>query len=432
MLKPLKLSTKKIIIFLLVFTTLIPDIGIRINTFGFNWTLLRAATPLCILLWLITRRRDTVPMADRRLRNLWCGFMLIWVVYGAILMVVSPYRDIHGGFIELLTLFNGLVGIYILTSLTEKREDLQLILDVIFFVGAVLVLIGLAEIVTGYHLPMSEFNAPGQIIKLDALPPNGATGLSFGVNDFSTLLTCISPVFLIRRKRLPVGIVFFLGAFFIHMKNDANICIFALLIGVVFYVCFLWNIGRTAQRVLRWSAVVIMALVIVVVWINIDYLAERISIMNTIKVQIQNLDYNQGSMWMRKTIYEDTLAGAADTYLLGTGPASFSNYFTVHPSESRLVNPHNLYLEILLEYGIGIAFVFVCGLLYLIFRLRKKILRTREKNTRWELVILCEMLVIYAVACIASSSFIGYAWQWLLFTLGIIAAGALAPNTDYE
>ena len=122
-------------------------------------------------------------------------------------------------------------------------------------------------------------------------------------------------------------------------------------------------------------------------------------------------------------MYKDSLQAAFDTFFIGTGSASFSNYFISHTSVSGLVNPHNLYLEVLVEYGLIIMISFAVGIFKLIIVIRKKLLRNYDKSTRWRLISGCEMLVIYSIACLAPSSFLGYAWQWILITIGILLSG---------
>ena len=108
----MRVTARKVLIFILVFSSLIPDIGLKISTFGFNWTFYRTSMLVSILIYL-RMSKSVEKLIPRYVYGRWVILMSVWVLYGIILMVLSPYRDLHNGFIELLSVCNGLVCIYI-------------------------------------------------------------------------------------------------------------------------------------------------------------------------------------------------------------------------------------------------------------------------------------------------------------------------------
>ncbi len=416
----MKVSIRKIIIFLLVLSSLVPDIGIKVSTLGFNWTFYRTAVFVCILLYL-QGPKNTGRVVIRSSYRSWRMFLAVWLIYGISLMILSPYRNLHNGFVELLAVFNGAVCMYLLVSSVRKETDLEEIAGIIFYVCIVLTVFGIFEILTGFHLPTSYFNSA------DAAHVTGrtkcATGIFYNENDFSSFLTCFAPIVLYSKKRRILSAFCFIGIIYINHMNDANICILAMIVGAVFYFVFIRQYGRRNQHVVRCIIALGVAIAAVMIWKNIDYLSNNNTLLYVIRTQQLNAENAHGSLYIRLVMYIDSVRAAMDTRFLGIGPASFMNYFTAHPSASKLVDPHNMYFEVLVEYGLVIMVAFAGCLFRLIIVFRKKILRAYDKNIHRKLTVGCEMIVLYCIVCIAPSSFIGYAWQWVVITFGILLVG---------
>lgn len=259
---------------------------------------------------------------------------------------------------------------------------------------------------------------------------NGATGTFYDVNDFSTFLTTISPVFFFFNKRKIVNCLAIIGILYINHSNDANICTIALLFGVAFNFVFLRHYNVKEKRLLGISFLIISVAIVLMVLANLLGLSDKLLILQVLNTQINNILSAQGSLWMRITIYMDSLSAAMNTCFLGIGPSAFSNYFSIHPSASGLVNPHNSYLEILVEYGAVIALCFVCFTFRMINKYRKRIIRCEDRNERRKQIVLCEMLLIYSIVCISSNSFIGYAWQWVVLCACSVMVGMQGKQYD--
>lgn len=344
-----------------------------------------------------------------------------WVLYGTVLLIVSPYRDPHKGFVELISIFGGLICVLVLTSVLQDACELEQVISVVQCVFIALVILGCFECVTGFHLPMSYFH-DSTVTHLAGR--KAATGIFYSENDFSSFLTCFLPIMLYRRKRKIISILSIVGVVYIDYINDANICLFAIIFGIAYYFVFIKKYGKSDRRVVSGILVIFGCLLIAYVWNNLKDLANVNSLLNTLYVQYSNVGLLQGSLYSRLVMYADSLKAALHTAFLGIGPAAFSNYFYAHPSLSGLVNPHNLYLEMLVEYGIVITTVFVFGLIKMIHTLRKKAIVCPNKDIRLKYIAGCEMLVLYCIVCIASSSFIGYVWQWIVLTIGIALVGS--------
>ena len=412
----MKISLRKVLIFILVFASLIPHVGMKISILGFNWTLYRGAVILSAWIFLLLPRYKK-KLTPRNIYKSWIYFLSVWILYGTLLLFISPYRNLHGGIIELISIFSGFICLAVLLLTIRDVHDLNQIINIVQFIFIILVIWGGIECITGIHLPMSYFN-DDSINNL--LNPKLATGIFYSENDFSAFLTCLLPVMFYRRKLSILTIFTMIGVVYIDYINDANICLLALLAAIGYYLIFIHQYVKKGRRTFITIFVSAGFILCFLISKNLKSLAKFSPLLNTIYVQYSNFNVSQGSMYDRLIIYADSVKASIQTFFLGVGPASFSNYFYKHPSSSGLVNPHNLYLEILLEYGIVIAVIFVWKIVSMIKIISKNAIVCKSRSVKWKYISCCEMLFIYCIVCIASSSFIGYAWQWVVIALGVI------------
>ncbi len=417
----MKINLKRFNIILLVLAALVPNVGITINTFGFNWTIGRFLFLVALVLFL--RCSDWNIYVDFN-KYPWVNLLVFWLIYGIILLVVSPYAPMHNGFVELIAIFNGFLCILILNDLKLDESDIDAMVSLIFAMLLFYILFGLFEIATGFHLPTSVYNDMAVVEDLNVQrSTRGATGLMYGENDFSAMLTCLLPIGLYKRKWRPLFIFSMIGVIIIDLINDANICLFGIALGVAFYLIFMVGLGKTGWKSVRILMFILILILGVYIAFNIKNLSHSVPVLNTIVEQEKGYRLGYGSLYARITIYMDSLKAAVNTYFLGIGPAGFAEYFASHPSKSTLTNPHNMYLEVLVQYGLLITFLFVTGLISMIMTYRNKYRHAKSERFGNRYLALCEVFVVYTVICLASSSFIGYSYQWLLIGIGSALIG---------
>ncbi len=408
------IPVKRIILFLILFSSLVPSIGLKPSIFGFTWTLYRFVILICILIYFFLLKKYKV-FFEKKTYACWICLLIAWIGYGIILLFSSPYSNSHKGTIELLSLFNGLISLLILISVIRDIEDINFIFNIIYYVYLLLVIIGLIEITIGVHFETSAFN---DLTVDNYSNRNVATGIFYGENDFSTFLSCFAPIVLYKRKNY-IGIMALMGTFYINYINDANICIMALIVGIAFYLLFINKQKKRSQSLLKLFILFVVLFLVILVIDSNDFLTE-IPLLHVFKEQQINAEIGQGSLYSRMLLYLDSIKASINTYFLGVGPFGFSNYFYIHPSGSNLVNPHNYYLEILVEYGIVIFIAFCVCLFGTIYKLIKRINVTTSSDSKRKMIIGCEMLVLYSICCISPSSFINYSWQWIIISVAII------------
>ncbi|RKJ02767.1 O-antigen ligase domain-containing protein [bacterium D16-54] len=414
-----KVDLKSIILLLLTIASLIPNFGIRFSTFGFHWTFYRLSIPIAIVLFLIVKK-GIVRIADHQNYFGWILLMVIWIAYGLLLLFFSPYVNKHDGLVELLAIINGSVCMYIYFNSNVGLKEIDKIAGWIYMILNLFIIFGIIEIHTGFHLPTSIFNDEkmAESLLTGKLSRYYTTGAMYGENDFSSFLTCLLPIALYKKNWRLLSIFSFMGVMYINYVNDANICDIAIMAGFLFYLLFLMENDKSRRHLIRFVFGGVFLLLTYWIVINFDSLKNIVKLLKVIEAQTNNYKNGDGSLWFRIMIYRDSVIASLKTGFIGIGPAAFSNYFTIHPSISTLTNPHNLYLEILVQYGLGILMAFIVLIANMIIQLRRLYIKNRQKQDSGRYLAMIEMLIVYSFACIASSSFLGYAYQW--FELAMI------------
>lgn len=409
---------------LVIFFTLIPDVGVKFATFGFHWTAYRLIMFFATL-YILLSQHFVLRFRKKGYLKKWSIFMLIWVLYGCVLMYTTGYSDIHKGLIELLSIFNGFIIIYIFINSELSNVFSEKTINLLYWIITFFVIVGLIEIVTGLHWRASAFNDLGSTI---AMYDNHhlATGFMYNMNDFSALLSCFSPILIYKKLGYKRWITL-VGIVIINFINDASTCSLSMII--YFTYVLLLEKGKN-EKVTIFKRVFFGALcifIITFIFINIESLVGRNDLIGAISRQIYYARRQSGSLFRRLKIYEDSILVWFNGHILGMGPSSFTNYFTEHPSTSLLVNPHSLLLEILTQYGIIIFLGFLVLLSKMTLKAVKKY-RIADEENRILFLIVIGFAVNYIISSFAPSTFLGYAYQWLL--IGLIACQLDKSNNE--
>ena len=106
-----------------------------------------------------------------------------------------------------------------------------------------------------------------------------------------------------------------------------------------------------------------------------------------------------------------------DTFGLGYGPGNFEAYLNgLKESTDLLSNPHSLWVEILVQYGVFIFVAYLMFLLYIYIKLIKIYLQNKSETVL--AVILMDTAFVFAV--FSPSSFLEYPYQWIIIGISIL------------
>ena len=406
---------------ILIVASTLPNLGIQINTFGFYWTFYRLAVVVLALITLIAYRGE-VRITGRREALAWMGFLLIWFFYGAAMLVASPYADSHRGLQELLSIMSALLCFYVITGLKLMDEEIEWLLRILFFLLLGLILLGFWEIITAHHLSTSMFEDP-ENTTLYRVDPHSSAGIMYNVNDFSALLTLMCPVvigrFRIRLSRCYIdpGWLLVLAVAVINRINDANICNFAIILGVVIYI---WIAISGDRRNKGWMLVTLLLLIAGGLLLYSVMDGQEGGLISRSLGLVKDSTEGVGSLHARLLIYRDALSSAWFTGFLGLGPAGFPVYYTANPSDSGFFNPHSFIMEILSQYGLLICLGFIVLLIWLMKRMLK-IWKNEENEKRREWGRMGFIMIpVYLVVSFAPSSYILMTLHWTLIALLVL------------
>lgn len=419
----IKVKGRHLALIILILAMLIPNVKFfSISFLGITFSFYRLAIPCIACYCLYKKRCCKIGLQEYA----WLLLFVLWIMYGIIQMAIIPTLDLRGSVKELLELLLGGLSIYACVALCNNSGDLKFVISIIRIILSFCIVLGIIEIFTGWHLETSCFNDKRYIQNVlkstgSYINTHFATGFQYGVNDYCAFITFFSPVYLVKSKKYNVILngVFLVLALLLCLRNDAIICALGLIIGIVFY---LWSIKAYVKKNILVFATSFCLLAILyyiagsVYSIHLKKTLEISSIKDVILAQIKNMHHATGSLYARLKIYIDSLKSLEFTSFMGLGPNGFSDYFIRHPSDSGLINPHNFWLEILTQYGIG---VFICyvGLLIAMFH---KLYIYYKTTSNGNAIIICTIFIIYVIVSIAPSSFLGYSYQWLAVAMALV------------
>ena len=227
----------------------------------------------------------------------------------------------------------------------------------------------------------------------------------------------MAPLFAIRtsQKGRFIDLMALVSIMIICVRNRSTLCILTLLICIFLFV--LKQRKNLLKNYIFFCLVIILIGTIYIASIQMcnSSSENHFSLIADLHNHLKNYQTHQGSSFNRIMLYIDTWTAVIDTKFLGIGPNYFVKYFTIHPSVSGLVNPHNFWLEILSQYGIVVFILYI----FLLVTLYTKMIKIFKYKGNMEAVVFSIMFVDYIIVSLESSSFINYTYQWILIALSI-------------
>ena len=406
-----------------------------IRVLGIVPTAGRVLIPLvCIYLIIdeVRNKRDTLFKAYSK-GQLLLIVLAIWILYGAISILIMPYAVFHEGMLEIIALIlGGMIVIDIVMLCGSGMWD-NLIIGLKIAILITLA-IGVYEIITGNHMATSRFS-DSEFIRInrelfgteaDNWRWYVATTVFFNENDYSAMLAVLTPFLICGKKAAnvwmrAVDILMLCISLAILYYNDAFICFVAFILAMIITVLF--GIRNNRERVTIVGALIITR---VAIYCTELIRGTRLGMGDALVLQVENNELGVGSMALRLNTYRITLYETFVTSKgLGFGAGSYSNYFQKFVESDYIVaNPHCFWLEILAEYGILILLLFVTVLVMLMMSL---IIRWgKTKDERCISVIASGAALI--IASVAPSRYIKTSYLWIPIALAVYLADSYEPD----
>ena len=238
----------------------------------------------------------------------------------------------------------------------------------------ILILVGICEIIYNVHFQISH------VVRKNLVNVPG--GLSSNINNYSVLLFCglsYIMIFLSTLKvkinyfvQISVGVLFsaILYYFFIKTKSRAN-----LLAMIIYWVCillisFIFIVRNFYVKIKKNYAKILFILLIsllLIICILVNYNFSKDYMGKTIDSFKKNLEISKkkavSSDQVRINLIRNGLIMLKNSHFLGVGAGNFiiyaKEYTKMHYKTRGITDSHNLWLEMLVDYGVIIFSFFV-------------------------------------------------------------------------
>lgn len=289
---------------------------------------------------------------------------IFWILYtwSSLLWAENPYKVQNG----IYYLIFYLLFVYTIIMLINEYNNLDKIFNIIYIVLTLNVILGLVEIVTGLHLPISRYNEQDLLNMKNLSGENISTGTFYNENNYSLLLMILAPIYLssiLGTKKFYKAICLFLYSIVVLLVylNGADAILLSLSLQVIIFTLFILN------KRYRWLNNFLLFCIIGILIITSIYFI----LSGGLLIHSQFLFEEYSSNYIRMNLYISALEMLKVSQFLGVGIDNFEygltgNYFT-----GNIIDPHSWWFELLSENGIIISSLFFILFVYLIIQLYK-------------------------------------------------------------
>jgi len=344
------------------------------------------------------------------------AFLGLWVAYA---VTSLGWAAAKGDAIRhLIFLFMGVSLIFFASYYFRSYRDLQRLYWIWLGIFCGMVVLGFWEHLTGQHLPVS-----GYFGETRARFMYCPTGVFYNPNDYATFLALSIPfalgVLRYAKRWLPrlIGLGTALAAFYLTVITGSRTNILAVLLELVFIVVLLTDIRQKVKVAI--AAIVYVVIALFLLPSPIQELAAKIT--RELSSIATKAELSIGSVAIRMNLALNGLAFLYSTAGFGVGAgnaeywmANYARYDT-----AGILNLHNWWLEILVNYGLFIFVGYVMFYASLVWQLWRIWRTTDRGRNRMIVEALLVALIGFLVASISSSSIMALTPQWLLFAFAL-------------
>ena len=372
-----------------------------------------------VLLWALfaartlIQRKVVLPLGRIKLYMM---FFVFWTAYAVISLGWAASKG--DAIRHLVFLLMGVSLLFFVSKYLRDYRDLRRLYLTWLGIFCALVFLGFWEHLTGQHLRVSGYY--GEVRAQLAFRP---TGVFDNPNDYASFLALSIPfalgVLRYARMRLVrlIGLASAFAALYLIVVTGSRANLLAVMLELAFLVVVLTNLRQKVKVAVGAAAGLAVVLFLLPGPIR-EFSSEITEGLSSIGTQAE---LGTGSVAVRANLVRNGLAFLYSTAGFGVGAgnaeywmANFAQYDT-----AGILNPHNWWLEILINYGL---FVFVGYLVFyssLVRQLWRTWRTTDPGGTRMIAEVLLMALVGFPVASISPSSIMAFKPQWLLFAFAL-------------
>lgn len=393
-------------------------------------------------------------------------FFAFWIFYACVLLLFV--RDKYAGMSEILDLIQ--IGIIILAMILLVRDErsFRAVITTVKFCSAVLVLVYFIQLIYHQNFGFNRFATKDFLdyaIKFDLMPL--PTTVFFNENDMCSVLVIAAVFFIFDMLDTNDTFKIFYNytmvflIFLITGISNARISELGTLFCFIFIIFFLIIKRKNEETfkrnmILSCSGLAVTALItgalgerLGVILCDIEDFFEGLrvrlisSIPNALSIRagilpafsdFSGLDQKdieigvtRSSFTVRIALIKEGLIMLKDSWFFGVGPAAFKDNISNIYLTKGLTNPHNLWIEILAQYGI-LIFVPFCFIFFkTMFRFAKSAFSPKTKTNSISVMMLLAA-ISFVISTIPPSSCLSLYPMWIFFGI-IIASGNLIEES---
>ena len=263
-------------------------------------------------------------------------------------------------------------------------------------------LIGWIEILTGKYFFLNSQEIE-ESYQLEHYPVS-----MFGnTNDMAIFLVIAIFLVLILNNIIKTKIIKTMNAFLIASStiliyaSHSRACWLALALGMLIYLFLNLRYTRKTYYVLFFFGFSVSIVVLFVVCY----------VLNSYQVTELN------SIGMRINLIKNGFTLLLNSYGLGVGSGNIEVLMletTMLPT-AGMSNLHNWWIEVLVAFGVFIFFVYLYAYVKCLIYEYKRMMISDDKRMRRIHGLIFTLLIVFAIACISSSSINSYGWIWMLY-----------------
>lgn len=344
-------------------------------------------------------------------------FFIIWFSYAAISLVwaTSKIDGVRNIFIlgsSISIVFFCVIGI-------KKIKQLDKLFHIWIIILAILLIIGTWNTLTGNHLSISGLANAADRHRF------APTTVFVNPNNFATYLALSIPFLLTYIKysdfkfKYLLGSVLLIQTIYLIVATDSRANFIALTVGMIFWLLLLTNIKSKLKLLF------VIPLLVSIGYFNqgINSTVDKIFDGVDISSYTNEAELQGSSVDIRNNLLKNSFQFIVDSYGLGVGAGNIeyqmANNF--HFYTSGVLNVHNWWAELLVNYGILIFLlyvIFVVSIFYnLLIIVRDKNISKTEKKLGETFIT---VVIIFIVSSISASSLIDFGPQWILWGMILV------------
>lgn len=330
-------------------------------------------------------------------------FHLFWLFYAC--ASLAWVRSLKVGLLDFIFLAIGVSLIFFAVFLLNERKHFLHIFYIWILMFTFLILIGLWNHFTRHHLPISRINvAP---LYQQGIP----TAVFVNENDYASFIAVSFFFLLAFIHRIPsfflkgIGFIVLVLSLYVLLLTSSRANDIAIGLGVLVWFLFLTDrLVKKRLIIAGTGALILFREKALAFFSRFEQGLHSLNTAGNTSVDIRTNLIKNSLFFFEKSFGFGIGSGNAEFYL-----AHFSHYPT-----GGIINVHNWWVEILVNYGM---FVFVGYLLIYIWTI-VQLCKLFQRTLRYEKMV-CEGLIggmiAFSFSCISPSSQISLNYLWLLF-----------------